>query len=102
MKPIRIEADESVRCLLSTLERTDVSPEVTHTDPDGIDYGWVMQMTFIITILLGVPFIALLSISVSLPTWTDRATFVVQVGAPIWFLTAISVYFYARWVQSEP
>lgn len=73
-----------------------VTPEVRRTDPDGVDYGWVMQVTFVVTILVGAPVVTLLSTQVSLPTWTDRAMFAVQVGAPIWFITAVSVYLYAR------
>ena len=78
-----------------------VTPEVRRTDPDGIDYGWVMQMTFLLTIILGVPLVAVLSTLVSLPTWPDRAMFAVQVGAPVWFLTAVSLFLYARWKHTD-
>ncbi len=70
---------------------------VERTDPDGIDYGWVMQVTFLLTILLGAPIVALLSIPADLPTWADRAEFAVRVGAIVWLLTGISVFLYARW-----
>jgi hypothetical protein len=73
-----------------------VTPDVRRTDPEGIDYGWIMQVTFVTTILLGVPIVALLSVFVSLPSWGERATFAVRVGAPIWFLTAVAVYGYER------
>lgn len=73
-----------------------VTPEVRRSDPEGIDYGWVMQVTFILTILLGAPLVALLSLLVSVPTWTDRAIFAIQVGAPIWLVTALLVYVYER------
>lgn len=79
-----------------------MTPEVRRTDPEGIDYGWVMQMTFLLTIIVGVPLIAVLSTVVSLPTWPDRAMFAVQVGAPVWFLTAVSLFLYARWKHTEP
>jgi len=73
-----------------------VTPEVRRTDPDGIDYGWVMQVTFLLTILAGVPVVVALSTLVSLPTWSDRVVFVIQLGAPVWLLTSVSVYLYER------
>ena len=70
--------------------------EVRRTNPDGIDYGWVMQVTFLLTILGGVPVVVALSTLVSLPTWSDRVVFVIQIGAPVWLLTSIFVYLYER------
>jgi membrane protein YdbS with pleckstrin-like domain len=70
---------------------------VERTDPDGVDFGWVMQVTFVCTILVGAPVVALLSLLVSLSSWTAWAGFAVRVGALVWFLTAVSVYGYARW-----
>lgn len=72
-------------------------PAVEETDPDGVDFGWVMQVTFVTTILVGSPIVAVASIPVTLPTWTARALFAVRIGAVIWFLTAIGVYLYARY-----
>ena len=69
---------------------------VESTDPDGVDYGWVMQTTFVCTILVGAPVVAALSIPVSLPTWPARAAFAVRVGALVWILVALAVYAYAR------
>ena len=66
------------------------------TDPDGVDYGWVMQTTFVATIVVGAPLVAALSAGAALPTWADRALFAVRVGAGVWFLTAVAVYLYAR------
>lgn len=66
------------------------------TDPDGVDYGWVMQTTFVVTIVVGAPIVALLSITATLPTWSARARFAVSVGAPIWFTTAVSLFIYAK------
>jgi len=74
----------------------DVTPDVDRTDPDGIDYGWVMQVTFVLTILVGAPVVAVLSVTRELPTWGARAGFAVRVGAGVWFLTAVCVYLYAR------
>ena len=72
-------------------------PTVEKTDPDGVDFGWVMQVTFVTTILVGSPVVILASTAVTLPTWTARATFAVRVGALVWFLTAVCVYLYARY-----
>ena len=72
-------------------------PERVETsDPEGVDYGWVMQVTFVATILVGAPLVALASTVVELSTWSERATFAIQVGAPIWFVTAIAVFAYAK------
>jgi len=72
-------------------------PAVEQTDPDGVDFGWVMQVTFVTTILLGSPIVAAASLVTTLPTWTDRAMFAVRVGAVVWILTAAAVYLYARY-----
>lgn len=72
-------------------------PTVEKTDPDGVDFGWVMQVTFVTTILIGSPLVVLASTVVTLQTWTARALFAVRVGALIWFLTAVCVYLYARY-----
>lgn len=72
-------------------------PEPVRTsDPDGIDFGRIMQLTFVTTIVVGAPIVAILSIPFSLPTWSDRAMFAVRVGALVWFVTAIVVYFHER------
>jgi hydrogenase/urease accessory protein HupE len=70
-------------------------PVETH-DAEGVDFGWVMQVTFVATIVVGAPVVALASTGVSLPTWSDKALFAVRVGAVVWFLTAVAVYLYAR------
>ena len=69
---------------------------IEYDDPDGVDYTWVMQVTFLVTILAGVPIVALLSTVVPLATWTERALFAVRVGAVLWFVTAIGTFLYAR------
>ena len=70
------------------------------TDPEGVDYGWVMQVTFVLSLAIGVPLIAGLSAFVSLPTWGDRATFAVQVGAVVWLAIALLVFGYAKTVRA--
>ena len=73
-----------------------MTPEVRTTDPDGVDYGWVMQVTFITTIFAGTPIVTVFSVFADLPTWPDRALFAVRVGAVVWLVTLIAVYLYAR------
>ena len=82
--------------LADPLEITAV-PAVQETDPEGVDFGWVMQVTFVATILVGSPIVAVAAIWTTLPTWTARAMFAVRVGAVVWFLTASCVYLYARY-----
>jgi hypothetical protein len=77
-----------------------VTPDVETTDPDGVDFGWVMQVTFVVTIVVGAPLVAVLSLGTRLPDWGTRAAFAVRVGALVWFLTAVCVYGYARWQHS--
>jgi len=77
-----------------------VPEPVERSDPEGVDYGWVMQTTFLVTILLGAPLVAVLSTGVELSTWGDRAGFAIRVGAVVWFLTAIGVFVYARHTRS--
>jgi hypothetical protein len=69
---------------------------VEQADVEGVDYGWVMQTTFVVTILVGAPAVAVLSTFVTLDSWGARAGFAVRVGAPIWFLTAVAVAAYAK------
>ena len=69
---------------------------VERAEYEGVDYAWVMQTTFVVTILVGAPVAALLSTAVALDSWGARAAFAVRVGAPIWFVTAVAVALYAR------
>ena len=69
---------------------------VERTDPDGVDYGWVMQTTFVCTILVGAPVVGLLASTTPLPTWAARASFAVRVGAVVWLAVSLPVYWYAR------
>jgi hydrogenase/urease accessory protein HupE len=69
-------------------------------DPDGVDYGWVMQVTFVATIIVGAPVVGLLSAGVTLPSWEARVNFAIRVGAIVWLCTAVSVFFYARRQQT--
>lgn len=67
--------------------------------PEGVDYGWVMQVTFVTTIVVGAPAVAILATQVSLPTWGARAGFAIRVGAVVWFVSAVAAYLYARRTQ---
>nr|WP_254535188.1 DUF5822 domain-containing protein [Halomarina sp. BCD28] len=78
-------------------------PDVQRTDPDGVDFGWVMQTTFVLTIVVGAPVVATLSLfGPPLPTWPARAEFAVRVGAVVWILVALGVFLYARSRQDRP
>lgn len=63
---------------------------------EGVDYGWVMQVTFVATIVVGAPVVAVLSATVTLPSWPARVSFAVRVGAIVWLCTAVAVFLYAR------
>jgi hypothetical protein len=76
-----------------------VPERVETTSPDGVDFGWVMQTTFVVTILVGAPIVALLSIGADLPSWGARAEFAIRVGAVVWLLVALSVFAYAKRTQ---
>ncbi|QZP37887.1 DUF5822 domain-containing protein [Halobaculum magnesiiphilum] len=83
------------------LEPRTVPERVESTDPDGVDYGWVMQMTFVVTVTAGAVLVAALSAFVTLPTWGARASFAIRVGAVIWIVTALAAYYYERNVRAE-
>jgi hypothetical protein len=74
-------------------------PRVEETDPDGVDFGWVMQVTLVTTIQLGAPLVAVFSLFVDLATWTGWVEFAIRVGAVVWFCTAAGVYSYARYLD---
>ena len=69
---------------------------VEQYETDGVDFGWVMQVTFVVTIVVGAPLVAVLSLGATLPDWGARVAFAVRVGALVWFTTAVSVYLVAR------
>lgn len=69
---------------------------VDQHDPEGTDFGWVMQVTFLLTILIGAPLVAILASRTPLPTWEARVAFAIRTGAVFWFLTAVGVFLYAR------
>jgi hypothetical protein len=72
-----------------------VAQKVT-IEPDGVDHLWVMQMTFVVTIAIGAPVVAVAAIFTPLPSWGARALFAIRVGAGVWFITAVVMYLIAR------
>ncbi len=78
-----------------------VPEPVETTSPDGVDYGWVMQTTFVAAIVVGVPIVALLSTTVELTSWAARAEFAIRVGAPVWLLISLVVFAYAKWTADD-
>jgi hypothetical protein len=71
-------------------------PDESESTAETVDFAWVMQTTFVVTILAGAPLVAVTALFVELPAWGDRAAFAVRVGAVVWFLAAVGVYGYAR------
>lgn len=65
---------------------------VDRYEPDGVDYAWIMQVTFVLTILIGAPIIALGSTFVELTTWGERVWFAAGFGAVIWMIVASTVF----------
>jgi hypothetical protein len=63
-----------------------------------VDFGWVMQTTFVLTVTVGALITASVAqiTGVALPTWGARANFALRVGAVIWLFTATGVYLWAR------
>jgi hypothetical protein len=78
-----------------------VPERVETTDPEGVDYGWVMQMTFVVTVTAGSVLVAVLSAFATLPTWGARAAFAVRVGAVVWIVTALAAYYYEKNVRAK-
>jgi type VI protein secretion system component VasK len=75
-----------------------VPQRVESTDPDGVDFGWVMQTTFVLTVTVGAVVVTAVAVltGVDLPTWEARASFAIRVGAIVWLVTATGVYAVAR------
>lgn len=74
----------------------NVPERVNTTDPSGIDYGWVVQVTFVLSIVVGAPVVAVLAMTADLATWNARLSFAIRVGAVVWLLVGTGVLAYAR------
>jgi hypothetical protein len=81
--------------------RADSEPPDATAEPDanvdsgpveGVDTEHVMNLTFVLTLVLGVPTVVVLSLFVPLDGWNEIISFVVRIGAAIWFLTAVTLY----------
>jgi hypothetical protein len=80
---------------------SDIPPVTLRTPVSEVDYEWVMQTTFVLTIAVGAPLVALASLFVSFDSIVDAAPFAVRVGAGVWFLTAVGAYCYERFRRSS-
>ena len=78
------------------IDSGDVEDAAHGTPPDEVDYTRVMQLTFVTTILAGVPLVVVLSLFATLPTWTARAGFAVRVGALVWLVTGVGIFLRER------
>ena len=78
------------------VDSADADDTTAGTPPDEVDYTRVMQLTFVTTILLGVPLVVALSLFATLPTWAARAEFAVRVGALVWLVTGIGIFLRER------
>lgn len=58
----------------------------------AVDFGWILQMTFVVTVVAGVPLLALGSVFVSLPDWPSRAAYAGAGGGSLWLVTAVGLY----------
>ncbi|MFB6133109.1 MAG: DUF5822 domain-containing protein [Halanaeroarchaeum sp.] len=74
---------------------------VATTDPEGVDYGWVVQVTFVLAIAIGSPVVAVLGLGADLPTWSARLSFAIRVGALVWLLVGVAVLTYAKFVRTD-
>lgn len=70
------------------------------TDSASVDYRWVMEVTFVLTIVVGAPVVAVLSAFATFTSLASLAEFAIRVGAAVWFVTGLSVFAYARSSQS--
>ena len=63
---------------------------------DSVEFGWVMEVTFVVTVLVGTPLVIFSSLFVELDGWTARLVYATTIAAAVWFVTAIAVYLVAR------
>ena len=66
-----------------------MTPEGRRTNPEGVDYSRVMQVTLILTSVVGVPVVSALSAVASLRPG-DHAASVIRVDTPVWLVTAVA------------
>lgn len=85
------DADAPARDAEEPVEGADAEA-VDGDETAGVDTEHVMNLTFVLTLLFGVPTVVVLSLFVPLDGWNEIISFVVRVGAGIWFLTAVALY----------
>lgn len=56
-----------------------------------------MEVTFVVTVLVGAPLIGLTSFLVDLEGWRGRVVYATTLAAAVWLVTAVVVYGYARY-----
>jgi len=91
----RSDADADATTDADAAADTDTATDAdaaTEESVEGVDTEHVMNLTFVLTLFLGVPTVVVLSLFVPLDGWNEIISFVVRVGAAIWFLTAVTLY----------
>lgn len=90
-----VEASDGVETDVNASDGVETDVDAS----DGVDTEHVMNLTFVLTLLFGVPTVVVLSLFVPLNGWNEIIGFVVRVGAGIWFLTAVGLYVRERWLK---
>lgn len=67
-----------------------------------VDYGYVLEVTFVLTVLVGAPVIALASLFVELDSWTARVVFATTLAGALWFVFAVVIYASVRTGMLSP
>ncbi len=71
---------------------------MTDDAPPEVDHAWVLEATFVTTVVAGAPLVAAVALLAGVPpTWEGRVGFAVRVGAAVWLTTALALYAYDRW-----
>lgn len=63
---------------------------------EAVNYRWIMEVTFVVTVLVGVPLIAVASAFITLDDWATRVRFATTLAAIVWIGTAAGAYLVAR------
>ncbi len=61
-------------------------------DDAGVDHTRILQQTFVVTVVIGAPALAIGSLFVDLPTWSARAAYAGTFGGSLWLGTALALY----------
>lgn len=63
----------------------------------AIDFRRLFELTFIITVIVGTPLIALSALFVELPDFETRVVYATTIAAAVWLVTAVVLYARARY-----